>query len=135
MVDASGGSSASAGRFLSGSTNMAISSLSNVGSISVSPNQTDSTMPRIATQTSVNATPRQSPNKQAIERAIAAIKETIAPSSSSLRFSIDSDTKQSVVRVVDSQTGDVIRQIPVQELIDIAKALDHAKGLLLRQRA
>jgi flagellar protein FlaG len=64
------------------------------------------------------------------------IQQSMASMSSrDLKFSIDGDTHQTVVRVVDSQTGGIIRQIPAQEVLDIAKALDRAQGLLLKQQA
>lgn len=52
-----------------------------------------------------------------------------------LLFSIDNDTGKTVVKVVDSVTDKVIRQIPSEELIAIAKALDKFQGLLLKQEA
>ncbi|HEX8962906.1 MAG TPA: flagellar protein FlaG [Rhodocyclaceae bacterium] len=120
---------------------MAITSLGSVSSANVSPTQGGDTAPRAAApgaaQTPAAAVSQQSPpSKQAVEQAVKEIKQSMATMTSrDLQFSIDSDTKQTVVRVVDSQTGNVIRQIPAQELIDIAKAMDRAKGLLLRQEA
>ncbi len=119
---------------------MAITSLGSVSSANVSPAQGD-VVPRAAApsaaQTPAAAVSQQTPpSKQAVEQAVKEIKQAMATmSSSNLQFSIDGDTKQTVVKVIDSQTGDVIRQIPAQELIDIAKAMDRAKGLLLRQEA
>lgn len=118
---------------------MAITPLGSISSANVSSPHGD--VPPVATQSAAQ-TPaatvsQQSPSsKQAVEQAVKEIKQAMATMSSrDLQFSVDSDTKQTVVRVVDSETGSVIRQIPAQELIDIAKAMDRAKGLLLRQEA
>lgn len=116
---------------------MAITSLGSVSGASVSSTQGDVT-PRATTQGSAPAAVSQQspPSRQAVEQAAKEIKQAMATmSSTGLQFSIDGDTKQTVVKVVDTQTGNVIRQIPSQELIDIAKAMDRAKGLLLRQEA
>lgn len=37
-----------------------------------------------------------------------------------LAFSIDEDTARSVVTVIDGQSGDVIRQIPSEEVLALA---------------
>jgi flagellar protein FlaG len=52
-----------------------------------------------------------------------------------LQFSVDPDTKMEVVKVVDSSTKEVIRQIPSEEVIDIAKAIDKFQGMLVRDKA
>lgn len=52
-----------------------------------------------------------------------------------LRFEVDADTDKLIVKVVDRDSGEVIRQIPSQETLRIAKMLDRAAGLLLQQRA
>jgi len=59
-----------------------------------------------------------------------------ATNSTNLAFSVDEETQKSVVSVMDSQTGEVIKQYPSKEAIAIAKAIGNIQqGLLLRQRA
>jgi flagellar protein FlaG len=55
--------------------------------------------------------------------------------SQNLQFSVDKDTNKTVVKLVDTQTKDVIRQIPSEEMLSIAKALDKLQGLLLKDKA
>lgn len=52
-----------------------------------------------------------------------------------LAFSIDADTDKTVVRVTDAKTGDLIRQIPSEEALEIARSLAKVKGMLLKQEA
>jgi flagellar protein FlaG len=40
-----------------------------------------------------------------------------------LTFSIDDETKRSIVTVKDSQSGDVIRQIPSEEVLKLAERI------------
>ncbi len=47
-----------------------------------------------------------------------------------LQFSIQQDTGQTVVRVVDKDSGELIRQIPPQELLDLASKLEDMMGIL-----
>jgi flagellar protein FlaG len=51
-----------------------------------------------------------------------------------LKFSIDKDTDTIVVKVIDTKTGDLIRQIPSKEMLAIAKALDTLQGLIIRKK-
>lgn len=55
--------------------------------------------------------------------------------SQNLQFSVDKDTNTTVVKLVDTQTKDVIRQIPSEEMLSIAKALDKLQGLLIKDKA
>lgn len=70
-----------------------------------------------------------------VPEAIKNINNMMKALSRSLEFSIDADTDRTIVKVVDKQTGDVIRQIPSEEALDIAKALDKSQGLLIKERA
>ena len=61
-----------------------------------------------------------------------ALKQT---ASSDLQFSVEGENKEVVVRVVDSQTKEVIRQIPSEEMVAMSKAIDNLSGLLIQQKA
>tara|TARA_R110001583_G_scaffold195420_1_gene373002 strand:- start:9042 stop:9242 length:201 start_codon:yes stop_codon:yes gene_type:complete len=63
------------------------------------------------------------------------VRNAITPVAQDLLFSIDEDTGKTIVKVVDASTDEVIRQIPSEEIITIAKALDNLQGLLLQQKA
>ena len=56
--------------------------------------------------------------------------QTVAPN---LRFSVDEDTGKTVVRVVDTGTGEIIRQVPSEEVLAISRSLDRLQGLLFHQ--
>jgi len=40
-----------------------------------------------------------------------------------------------VVKVIDQETKEVLRQIPTKEALEIAKSFDTAKGFLISQSA
>lgn len=52
-----------------------------------------------------------------------------------MEFSIDDLTGTVVVKVVDSQTHELIREIPQDEVLDILRHLEAAQGLLLKVKA
>jgi flagellar protein FlaG len=52
-----------------------------------------------------------------------------------LRFSIDQDSGDTVVKVVDRQTEEVVRQIPSEELMRLRKRLEEAAGVIFQDSA
>jgi flagellar protein FlaG len=69
------------------------------------------------------------------QQAAQALQEFVLPFSNGLSFGVDQDTGTTVVKVIDKSTGDVIKQIPSEEAIELAKALDKLKGLFVQQKA
>jgi flagellar protein FlaG len=78
--------------------------------------------------------PEQS-SKEQVQQAVAEIQKAVEPMARNLQFSIDKETGKTVVTVVDSATNEVIRQIPGEEVLAIARAIDRMQGLLFRQKA
>ncbi|HEY6774357.1 MAG TPA: flagellar protein FlaG [Oxalicibacterium sp.] len=77
----------------------------------------------------------QQPDPAQLSQALQSINKALQTSSSNLEFSVDDDTDRTIVKVVDQQTGDVIRQMPSAEALEIAKALDRAAGKLFHEEA
>lgn len=75
------------------------------------------------------ATPAQ------VERAVNEVNAALESRSVGLQFEIDKDTDKVVVKVVDRENGEVIRQIPSEEVLRVAKVMGKASGLLVSQRA
>ncbi|MDP3030940.1 MAG: flagellar protein FlaG [Rhodocyclaceae bacterium] len=85
----------------------------------------------------LQAPPSQPPPERAkVEHAVKELKHLVDPIvSNGLNFSIDDSTGKSIVRITDGETGELIRQIPSEEMLAIADSLDKMQGLLLRQEA
>ena len=75
------------------------------------------------------------PSRQELDKAVKAVNEFVGSVNNSLKFSVDEDTGQTVVKVIDNATKEVIKQVPSKEMLEIAKALDNLKGLLVQQKA
>jgi flagellar protein FlaG len=76
------------------------------------------------------------PAPEQLQQAVQMISKAIQTFSRNLEFSVDdSAVGKTVVKVVDKETGDLIRQIPSQEALDIARVLDRLRGLLIRREA
>lgn len=75
------------------------------------------------------------PDRETLLQAVDEVKKAIAPVAQNLLFSIDDDTGRTIVKIVDSQTDEVIRQMPSEEVLAISKAIDKLQGLLIKQQA
>lgn len=81
-------------------------------------------------------TQRQPAADQAeVRQALDEVREALAPVAQNLQFSIDDETGTTVIKIIDSSTDEVIKQIPSEEILAIAKAIDKLQGLLIRQEA
>ncbi len=98
----------------------------------------------VATQTQQAIDQTQQANKSPLETALkeediqqhlSKINDFLDARNSDVQFKMDKDTGMRIVKVVERDTGQVIRQFPTEETIKIAQALDKLQGLLLRQRA
>lgn len=52
-----------------------------------------------------------------------------------VEFDLDTDASRVVTRVIDAETGEVIRQIPTEEVLRIADRLDDIVGRLISEEA
>ena len=81
------------------------------------------------------STPASAPTKDQLEQAAVLVKDALRGTMSHLEIEIDSDLHKVVIKVLNGESGEIIRQIPSQELLDLAKHLNDPKGLLIRERA
>ena len=85
-----------------------------------------------AEPTTVVQEPAPSPPDSAeLVRVAEAVNRQIQAAVPNLRFSVDQDTGKTVVRIVDTDTGETIRQVPSEELLAISASIDRLQGLLL----
>lgn len=71
-----------------------------------------------------------------LKSAVAAINQAMRQSNRDLEFSVDTDTRKTVVKMVDTSTGELIRQFPTEEALAISRSIDQfQQGLLLTQKA
>jgi flagellar protein FlaG len=74
-------------------------------------------------------------NRETVKQATEMINKAIQSLSRNLMFTVDEESKENVVKVMDMETGEVIRQIPSEETLAIAKALDKFQGMIIQQKA
>ncbi len=70
-----------------------------------------------------------------LTRVLKQVTEELEKSGSHLQMEVDSDIGRVIVKILDGSTGQVIRQIPAQELVNLAKQLKGLNGLLVEKHA
>ena len=65
-----------------------------------------------------------------VDDVLAYLNNEMRMRSSQLKFSVDRQSNSTIIQVVRTDTGAVIRQIPSQELIDLSNNLEKLKGLI-----
>ena len=78
---------------------------------------------------------------EATEEQLAAIQDRVVELNSymqnmnrSLQFSVDDQSGDTVIKVIDSETDELIRQIPAEELLVLRSSLEEYRGMLLEMR-
>ena len=70
-----------------------------------------------------------------LTKVIAAANAALKSSSVSLEYSQDKETGLKIVRVIDRNTKELIRQIPAEEMVSVARSIEKFQGLLGDQLA
>ena len=78
-------------------------------------------------------TPASPTQRAALEQAVGKVREALQQSGSHLQIEVDQELQRVVVKILKGDSGEVIRQIPPQEMIDLAKNLANHKGLLFEE--
>jgi flagellar protein FlaG len=96
---------------------------------------------KVVTETPVKAS-HAPPSSEQLRGAVEHINKAMQQSKQNVEFSVDPTTKTPVVRMVDSETGKLLRQYPSEEVLAIAQSIDQylsqhqmQQGILLKQKA
>jgi flagellar protein FlaG len=75
------------------------------------------------------------PTREAVAKAAADLQQFVQSMGRNLNFSVDDTTGYHVVRVVNPTTGELVRQLPSEELLQIARDFERLNSALVSQRA
>lgn len=110
---------------------MDVPNIGNVAQAAAISPERSSPVPPIAPR----ALPVVTPTEREAKRAVDILSRAAQSLSRDLQFTLDKSSGKMVVRVVDTQTNELIRQIPTEEALAISKAIDRLQGLIVRQKA
>ncbi|MYN11666.1 hypothetical protein GSY71_00640 [Pusillimonas sp. TS35] len=82
------------------------------------------------TRTSNDATQAQAQQypQDPLDKALEAVNNHMQAWSTGMRFDIDPDTDRVVVSIIDSESGDVLRTVPTEAVIRVAKMIAQLQG-------
>ncbi|HEX14178.1 MAG TPA: flagellar protein FlaG [Desulfurella acetivorans] len=72
-------------------------------------------------------------SKNDVKKLIQKLNDSISSLNDSVKFSYSEDAKGLIVKVIDSKTGQVIRQIPPEELIKLEASLAQSIGIIFNK--
>ena len=75
------------------------------------------------------------PTREVVEQAARDIQSFVQKMGRNLNFSIDESTGYHVVRVINPDTGELVRQLPSEELLKIARDFERLNHVLVSQKA
>lgn len=70
-----------------------------------------------------------------VEEAVTSIQSFVQSIRRDLAFSLDDSSGKVVVKVTDSASGEVIRQLPSEEALRLAESLEEVRSLLFKAEA
>jgi len=75
------------------------------------------------------------PTKEVVAKAAEQLQSFVKSMGRNLSFSVDQETGYQVVRVINPETNEVVRQLPSEELLRIAKSMSILQNGLVSQKA
>lgn len=119
---------------------MPIDNLAKIGSSVVRPVKSDSTAqsaaaPRQELPGGGQALPAPAPQTVDVQQAVSRLNDYAQSLRRDLQFSIDKSSGSTVIKVIDSNSGETIRQIPSEVMLAIAQSLENAQGLFVNTTA
>lgn len=75
------------------------------------------------------------PSRQDVDEAVNRLTDFVSANQSEINFSVDESSGIRVVKIVDRNSNEVIRQMPSEEAVALARALDKLQGLLIKDKA
>lgn len=70
-----------------------------------------------------------------VQQAVSRLNNYVQSLRRDLQFRVDEASNRVIVTVMDSESGEVIRQIPSEEVMAVAQSLEMAQGLLVNEKA
>ena len=77
----------------------------------------------------------RAPSHAELGNVVADLNKVAQANAQGVRFSVDEDTGRTVVKVVDTQTDTVLRQIPSIEALKLWRSIEQMQGMMLRDKA
>jgi len=91
--------------------------------------------PARAKEPSAASAPTAEMPREQLESVVANMQSAMQSIRRDINFQLDDSTGRVVVKVVDGSSGEVVRQIPSEEALELAARLEDMRSLLFREEA
>ena len=76
----------------------------------------------------------QQASREEIEQTVSEIGDFVQTIQRNLQFTVDDDSGETIIKVTDKETDDVIRQIPSEEVLQLQQYIKDASGILFKAK-
>lgn len=73
--------------------------------------------------------------KQVAEEVVTGLNELVQDLHRELQFSVDEESGETIIKVIDRETDEVVRQIPSEEVVRLRRRLQEAAGVIFQDSA
>lgn len=89
----------------------------------------------VAQPTELQDAKKQQASREQVNKAVESISDFVQSVRRNINFSVDDTSGRIVVKVIDSESGDLLRQIPSEEALELAENLSSAGSVLFEAKA
>lgn len=114
------------------------STKSDLNSVPLSAKKNDLSLVDVKRESSIQAVKQQEEtstdskkSNESLEVVAKELTDMVAMMQKGLKFSVDVDSGKQVIKVQDIESGDIIRQIPSEEALQLAQKLSEVSGVLM----
>lgn len=79
--------------------------------------------------------PVEQEKQEPLENVVSDINSMVQDLTRELQFKVDEESGETVVRVIDKATDELIRQIPAEEILELRKRLEEMRGVIFKGSA
>jgi flagellar protein FlaG len=107
--------------------------LGNIDRQNIEPKKTEQSQPVSVGNKDNDNVPKADFSVKQLEMVAQQLQDFVGAMSKSLEFVVDKDSGRDVIKVVDKTNGDVIKQYPSEEVLDLVSKLSEATGSFINE--
>ena len=92
-------------------------------------------VPANANPDSMHKSERAAQEEEPLENVVSNLNQLVRDLHRELQFSVDEDSGDTVIKVIDSKTDEVLRQIPSEGVMRLRQRLEEAAGVIFQDSA
>ena len=95
--------------------------------------KSETKLPVFAPDSTEDSTVNETLTAEQVQATVARLQETLKHVEPRLEISLERDINQVIFRVVDKESGDLIRQIPSEQAVELARLFSGQSGLFVEE--